>query len=141
MHAYSKNVEQYIYKFAKVGLIKEDRTGGNGEDAAPPQKAEYGTQGVYTGQHASCDHMKHRLRQSRDNNGKRGEAQISQLQWKKRFSELKKGLVRTLVENMCQFLLTKTCRYKSRSEKDKNQETAKTNEPNKHEVHTFYVLH
>ena len=42
---------------------------------------------------------------------------------------------------MCQFLLTKTCRYKSRSEKDKNQETAKTNEPNKHEVHTFYVLH
>lgn len=57
------------------------------------------------------------------------------------FSELKKGLVRTLVENMCQFLLTKTCRYKSRSEKDKNQETAKTNEPNKHEVHTFYVLH
>ena len=49
---------------------------GLGEDAPPPQKNEYGTQGVYIGQHASCDHMEHRLRQNRDCHGKRGETQI-----------------------------------------------------------------
>ena len=43
----------------------------------PPQKKnEYGTQGVYTGQHASCDHMERMLRQNRDSHGKRGETQI-----------------------------------------------------------------
>ena len=36
--------------------IKKTELGGLGEDAAPPQKKiEYGTQGVYTGQHASCE--------------------------------------------------------------------------------------
>ena len=42
----------------------------------PPPKIEYGTQGVYTGQHASCDHMERMLRQNRDSHGKRGETQI-----------------------------------------------------------------
>ena len=42
----------------------------------PPKKIEYGTQGVYTGQHASCDHMERMLRQNRDSHGKRGETQI-----------------------------------------------------------------
>ena len=57
---------------------KQTELGGLGEDAAPPKKNknEYGTQGVYTGQHASCDHMEHMLRQNRDSHGKRGETQI-----------------------------------------------------------------
>jgi hypothetical protein len=56
--------------------IKKTELGGLGEDAAPPKKNEYGTQGVYTGQHASCDHMERMLRQNRDSHGKRGETQI-----------------------------------------------------------------
>ena len=57
---------------------KKTELGGLGEDAAPPpqKKNEYGTQGVYTGQHASCDHMERMLRQNRDSHGKRGETQI-----------------------------------------------------------------
>ena len=44
------------------------------------------------------------------------------------FSEPKKGLIRTLVENICQFLSPKHAN-KLKSKKYKNQETAKTNEP------------
>ena len=85
-------MHKYIYIYTKCVIILENngimylqvckiwihiknRKGGNREDAAPPQNAEYGTQGVYAGQHAYCDHMEHRLRQNRDSNGKRGEAQ------------------------------------------------------------------
>ena len=56
---------------------KKTEGGGLGEDAAPPPpKNEYGTQGVYTRQHASRDHIERRLRQNRDCHGKRGETQI-----------------------------------------------------------------
>ena len=44
------------------------------------------------------------------------------------FSEPKKGLIRTLVENICQFLSQKHAN-KLKSKKSKNQETAKANEP------------
>ena len=44
------------------------------------------------------------------------------------FSEPKKGLIRTLVENICQFLSQKHAN-KLKSKKYKNQETAKANEP------------
>ena len=44
------------------------------------------------------------------------------------FSEPKKGLIRTLVENICQFLSQKHAN-KLKSKKCKNQETAKANEP------------
>ena len=44
------------------------------------------------------------------------------------FSEPKKGLIRTLVENICQFLSPKHAN-KLKSKKYKNQETAKANEP------------
>jgi hypothetical protein len=57
--------------------IKKTELGGIGGGCSPPQKkVEYGTQGVYTGQHASCDHMERMLRQNRDSHGKRGETQI-----------------------------------------------------------------
>ena len=73
-------MEQCIYKYAKIGFTfkkKKTELGGLGEDTAPPpKKNEYGTQGVYTGQHASCDHMERMLRQNRDSHGKRGETQI-----------------------------------------------------------------
>ena len=37
---------------------KKPEGGGLREDAAPPRKKnEYGTQGVYAGQHASFDHI------------------------------------------------------------------------------------
>ena len=49
--------------------------GGESGGCSPPQNVEYCTQGVYAGQHTYCDHMEHRLRQNRDSNGKRGEAQ------------------------------------------------------------------
>ena len=49
--------------------------GGESGGCSSPQNVEYGAQGVYAGQHAYCDHMEHRLRQNRDSNGKRGEAQ------------------------------------------------------------------
>ena len=49
---------------------------GGGCSPRPQKKNEYGTQGVYTGQHASCDHMERMLRQNRDSHGKRGETQI-----------------------------------------------------------------
>ena len=44
------------------------------------------------------------------------------------FSEPKKGQIRTLVENRCQFLSPKHAN-KFNSKKYKNQETAKANEP------------
>ena len=44
------------------------------------------------------------------------------------FSEPKKGLIRTLVENICQFLSQKHAN-KLKSKKCKNKETAKANEP------------
>ena len=44
------------------------------------------------------------------------------------FSEPKKGLIRTLVENICQFLSQKHAN-KLKSKKYKKQETAKANEP------------
>ena len=44
------------------------------------------------------------------------------------FSEPQKRLIRTLVENICQFLSQKHAN-KLKSEKYKNQETAKANEP------------
>jgi hypothetical protein len=57
-YIFKQNVEQYIYKYAKFGFTSKNGRGGLGEDAAPPRKKiEYGTQGVYTGQHASCDHI------------------------------------------------------------------------------------
>ena len=56
----------------------KNREGGiwGGCSATPKKKNEYGTQGVYTGQHVSCDHMERRLRQNRDSHGKRGETQV-----------------------------------------------------------------
>ena len=61
----------------KLGSHKKPELGGIGGGCSPPQKKiEYGTQGVYTGQHASCDHMERMLRQNRDSHGKRGETQI-----------------------------------------------------------------
>ena len=83
-------MEQCIYKYAKIGFTYKKRNqGGLGEDAAsPPKKIEYGTQGVYTGQHASCDHMERMLRQNRDSHGKRGETQIKQIQLENRFQQV-----------------------------------------------------
>ena len=72
-------MEQCIYKYAKIGftfLKKNGIRGIGGGYSPPPKKNEYGTQGVYTGQHASCDHMERMLRQNRDSHGKRGETQI-----------------------------------------------------------------
>ena len=60
----------------KLGSHKKPELGGIGGGCSPPKKVEYGTQGVYTGQHASCDHMERMLRQNRDSHGKRGETQI-----------------------------------------------------------------
>ena len=53
------------------------------------------------------------------------------------FSELKKGLVRTLVENMCQLLIAKKNMQIYIQDKTKQ---AKTNEPNQHQVHTFSMF-
>ena len=71
-------MEQCIYKYAKIGFtLKKTELGGIGAGCSPPpKKNECGTQGVYTGQHASCDHMERMLRQNRDSHGKRGELQI-----------------------------------------------------------------
>lgn len=74
MIIFENNGIMYL-QVCKIWIHIKNRKGGNREDAAPPQNAEYGTQGVYAGQHAYCDHMEHRLRQNRDSNGKRGEAQ------------------------------------------------------------------
>ena len=72
-----ENMEQCIYKYAKNWIhIKKRNWGDWGRMQPPPKKVEYGTQGVYTGQHASCDHMERMLRQNRDSHGKRGETQI-----------------------------------------------------------------
>ena len=61
----------------KLDSHKKPELGGIGGGCSPTQKKnEYGTQGVYTGQHASCDHMERILRQNRDSHGKRGETQI-----------------------------------------------------------------
>ena len=61
----------------KLDSHKKTELGGIGGGCRhPPKKNEYGTQGVYTGQHASCDHMERMLRQNRDSHGKRGETQI-----------------------------------------------------------------
>ena len=79
MHDDQENVEQCTYKFQKLDSNKKRKWGNRGGCCSPPPNAEYGTQGVYSGQHASCDHMEHRLRQNRDSNRKRGEAQISLL--------------------------------------------------------------
>ena len=79
-------IHDYIYK-RKYGTmylqvcknwihIKNRNWGDWGRMQPPPKKVEYGTQGVYTGQHASCDHMERMLRQNRDSHGKRGETQI-----------------------------------------------------------------
>ena len=61
----------------KLDSHKKTELGGIGGGCSPtPKKVEYGTQGVYTGQHASCDHMERMLRQNRDSHGTRGETQI-----------------------------------------------------------------
>ena len=59
-----------------IHIKKNGIRGIGGGCSPPPKKNEYGTQGVYTGQHASCDHMERMLRQNRDSHGKRGETQI-----------------------------------------------------------------
>ena len=56
------------------------------------------------------------------------------------FSEPKKGLIRTLVENICQFLSPKHAN-KLKSKKYKNQETAKANEPKQRQVYTFNMYY
>ena len=56
------------------------------------------------------------------------------------FSELKKGLVGTLFENICQFLLQKM-HINSEVKNYKSQETAKANEPNQCQVHTFNMYY
>ena len=63
----------------KIWIHIKNRKGGDwGRMQRPPpkKKNEYGTQGVYTGQHASCNHMERMLRQNRYSHGKRGETQI-----------------------------------------------------------------
>ena len=55
---------------------KPEGGGIGGGCSAPPPKKEYGSQGVYTGQHVSSDHMERRLRQNHDSHGKRGETQV-----------------------------------------------------------------
>lgn len=130
----------------KIWIYIKNRKGGNREDAAPPQNAEYGTQGVYAGQHAYCDHMEHRLRQNRDSNRKRGEAQTRYCSYSGRidfnkcpeilFSDRKKGLIRTLRENTFHSF-HKNMQIEFKSKNNKSQETAKTNEPKQHQVHTF----
>ena len=98
----------------------------------PPakKKNEYGTQGVYTGQHASCDHiyyiyMERRLRRRTvtvmENVVKHKSSRYSRRIDFNRcpeilFSEFKKGLVGTLFENICQVLSQKHV-YKFRSKK------------------------
>ena len=57
------------------------------------------------------------------------------------FSELKKGLVRTLVENICQFLSQKHANKLKRKNNYKSQETAKANDPKKCQVYTFNMYY
>ena len=76
IYIYKKIWNNVFTSMQKLDSHKKPELGGLGEDAAPQKKVEYGTQGVYTGQHASCDHMERMLRQNRDSHGKRGETQI-----------------------------------------------------------------
>ena len=59
-----------------LNIMVQDPFGHEGPFQRIKKKNEYGTQGVYTGQHVSCDHMERRLRQNRDSHGKRGETQV-----------------------------------------------------------------
>ena len=77
IYIYKKIWNNVFTSMQKLDSHKKPDWGGLGEDAAtPPKKNEYGTQGVDTGQHASCDHMERMLRQNRDSHGKRGETQV-----------------------------------------------------------------
>ena len=57
------------------------------------------------------------------------------------FSELKKGLVRTLVENICQFLSQKHANKLKSKKNYKSQETAKANDPKQCQVYTFNMYY
>ena len=75
-YIYMKIWNNVFTSMQKLDSHKKPELGGSGGGCSPPKKVEYGTQGVYTGQHASCDHMERMLRQNRDSHGKRGETQI-----------------------------------------------------------------
>ena len=120
-----------------IHIKKKTELGGLGEDAAPPQKKMNMVLKVYIlgnmhlvtiwnvcwGRTVTVmeNVVKHK---SSRYSGRIGFNKCPEIL----FSEPKKGLIRTLVENICQFLSQKHAN-KLKSKKYKNQETAKANEP------------